>query len=209
MFNVCPACGLYAEEKAIDPAGPYAICPHCGYRHRFRRLPLFVITGASGSGKTTVCLGLSATMSECIFMESDILWRSEFATQAEGYHSYRNLWLRVAKNISQAGRSVVLCGSAIPEQFEGCAERRYLSAVHYLAMVCDGDVLADRLRARPAWRQSSDTSFVEEMVRFNQWLLDCADKTNPPMALLDNTHLSVEQAMAVTRRWILSGLALG
>ena len=116
------------------------------------RLPLFVLTGASGAGKTAVCLALAAKMSECVFMESDVLWRTEFATPDDGYRAYRNLWLRVAKNINQAGRPVVLCGSAIPEQFEGCPERRYFSTIHYLAMVCDDNVLMERLLSRPGWR---------------------------------------------------------
>src|SRR6266496_6638262 len=68
---------------------------------------------------------------------SDILWGAVPATPANNYSDYRNMWLRVAKNIGQAGRPVVLCGTAIPEQFETCPERRYFSTLHYLAMVCD------------------------------------------------------------------------
>lgn len=34
MFNVCPQCGEYSDEKAIDVRGPSAICPACGYAHR-------------------------------------------------------------------------------------------------------------------------------------------------------------------------------
>jgi len=204
MFNVCPACGRYSEEKLIDPDGPFAICPYCGHRHHFVRLPLFVLTGASGAGKTAVCLALAAKMSECVFMESDVLWRTEFATPDDGYRAYRNLWLRVAKNINQAGRPVVLCGSAIPEQFEGCPERRYFSTIHYLAMVCDDNVLMERLLSHPGWRKSSEPRFVQEMLRFNQWLKDNADKTEPPMTLLDNTHLTEEQSAAQVRHWILA-----
>lgn len=32
MFNVCTACGSYRVDKAIDPPGPFAICPECRYR---------------------------------------------------------------------------------------------------------------------------------------------------------------------------------
>ena len=51
VFTVCPSCGEYSEEKEIDAACPFAICPYCGYRHRSVHLPLFIITGASGTGK--------------------------------------------------------------------------------------------------------------------------------------------------------------
>jgi hypothetical protein len=31
----------------------------------------------------------------------------------------------------------VLCGSAVPEQYEHCPERRYFTTIHTLALVCD------------------------------------------------------------------------
>src|SRR5437762_10497370 len=74
MFNVCPKCGEYSVEKPIDASGPFAICPFCGYAHPFLQLPLFIITGSSGSGKTTICLELIPLVQECVILESDILW---------------------------------------------------------------------------------------------------------------------------------------
>lgn len=83
VFDVCPRCSEYAADKEVVADTPneraaWAICPHCGHRTPFLRLPLFTITGASGSGKTTVCLHMSRRTSQVIFLESDILWRSEF-----------------------------------------------------------------------------------------------------------------------------------
>lgn len=204
MFNVCPGCGEYSEEKSIDPHGPAAICPYCGHRHPFIQLPLFIITGASGSGKTTVCQELATPMTGCVFMESDILWRTEFATPDDNYRSYRNLWLRLAKNISQAGRPVVLCGSAIPEQFESCPERRYFTTIHYLALVCAPDVLKQRLQSRPQWRRSSQPAFIKQMLDFNAWFMEHARQTEPPITLLDNTKLSVDETKEQVIRWITS-----
>jgi hypothetical protein len=53
MFNNCSQCGRYSEEKHVDAAKSLAICPYCGYAETFSCFPLFVITGASGAGKTT------------------------------------------------------------------------------------------------------------------------------------------------------------
>ena len=152
MFNVCPNCGEYRADKIILPEGPYAACPNCGYQHKFLLLPLFVLTGASGTGKTTTCLALAAQSKDFVVMESDILWRDELNLSDNDYREYREMWLRVCKNISQAGKSVILCGAGVPEQFERCVERRYFSTIHYLALVCTDETLAERLRSRPAWR---------------------------------------------------------
>jgi predicted ABC-type ATPase len=202
MFNVCPNCGEYSVEKIIDPDGPCAVCPYCQYAHHFLQQPLFVITGASGTGKTTLCLALIPALPECVVMESDILWGLLPATPEDNYQDYRNAWLRIAKNIGQAGKPVVLCGSAVPEQFEHCPERRYFSTLHYLAMVCSENILVERLQDRPAWRQSHSLEFLENMIRFNQWLKKNADLTHPPMTLYDTNHRSIGESTEDVASWI-------
>lgn len=207
MFNVCPACGEYAVDKRVDPSGPYAVCPRCGHAHPFVMLPLFVVTGASGSGKSTVCLRLARSMPECVVLESDILWCPAFDAPEDGYAAYRDLWLRLAKNVGQAGRPVVLCGTVVPEQFEDRPERRYLSTIHYLALVCDGDALRTRLLSRPRWRESATEEYVRRHVAFDRWLRDHAAHTDPPMALLDTSDLDVGATVEAVRRWVLERLA--
>jgi hypothetical protein len=206
VFNVCPACGQYAEEKQVDPVRALAICPLCGYGHRFRRLPLFLLTGASATGKTAVCLRLPDVMPECVALECDILWRPEFAQPEQDYRPFRNTWLRVAKNIAQAGRPVLLSGSAIPRQYESCPERRYFARSHYLALICDGTELTRRLEARPDWRECSSAQTVERMLAFNQWFMDNAVQTDPPMTLLDTTHSTVKDTVYEVAKWVRSRL---
>jgi len=209
MFNICPRCGEYAVEKRIDPPGPFAICPHCDYPHPFRQLPLFIVTGASGTGKSTVCLSLAPLLATCVCLESDILWRPEFATPTDDYRAYRDLWLRVAKNIGQSGRPVVLFGSATPDQFAVCPERRYFTNLHYLAFVCNDATLTARLQARPAWRGSGTPERVAQMVQFNRWLTRHAAETTPAMTLLDTSDLTLDESVERTARWIGERLLTG
>ena len=209
MFNVCPRCGRYSEDRAIDPAGPYAVCPHCGHAQPFRRRPLFIVTGASGAGKTTVSLPLVGTLPGCAVFETDILWCPELNVPDDKWLRFRTLWVRLAKNVAQSGLASVLCGTFVPEGIESLPERRYLGAVHYLALVCDDEVLAGRLRSRPAWRQSGDDAFVARMVAFNGWLRDNAARTEPTMTLLDTTGRSVEDTVATVRSWICQRLEDG
>jgi hypothetical protein len=107
MYLVCPGCGQYCEEKEIDQNRGAAICPFCGYAHQFIQQPLFIVSGASGTGKSTSGLELVKALPECVVLESDILWGSVAASPADDYHSYRNVWLRMANNIGQSGRPVV------------------------------------------------------------------------------------------------------
>lgn len=58
MFNACLQCGAYRADKTIDPDRNVAICPECGHRHPFLRLPLLIVSGASGADKSTISYAL-------------------------------------------------------------------------------------------------------------------------------------------------------
>jgi len=137
-----------------------------------------------------------------VILESDILWGAFPADPENNYRDYRNLWLRVAKNVGQSGRPVVLCGTATPEQFEACPERRYFSTLHYLTMICDDQILEDRLKQRPVWRQSGSTESIKGMIQFNRWLREHASSTYPPMTLLDTSHRSISETVRDVTQWL-------
>ncbi len=202
MYNVCANCGLYRADKEIDPSGPYAICPECGHKHLFRQLPLLAISGASGTGKSAVCQALLGHVPDVVLLDSDLLWRREFDTPETNYRDYSELWLRVCKNIHQSGRPVVLfgAGTGVPENMEPCVERRYFSAIHYLALVCSDEALAARLRARPAWRGTQEAEYIVNHQRFNGWFKTYSGQ--PPIKLVDTTNVSLEDTAQSVREWI-------
>ncbi|MFZ5986004.1 MAG: AAA family ATPase [Bacillota bacterium] len=202
MFNVCSKCGLYHDDKIIEPEGPFAVCPSCGHKHRFKQLPLFIVTGASGAGKSTICLELSSVMPEIVVFEVDILWRDEFNKPDTDYREFRNLCLRVSKNIAQGGKPVVLCGSSIPSQYEQCVERRYFKNLHYLAVVCDDEIIRSRLKQRPGYRGCGSDEFIEGHIRFNNWFKENAHNTKSGITLLDNSRDSLGESVEKAASWI-------
>ena len=199
MLNYCRNCGKYHADKIISPDGKDMICPSCNEKQPLKRMPLFIITGASGVGKSTISIELYKKETDYIVMESDILWFDFFNTFEDNYRTYRETWLRVCKNISKAGKPVVLCGCSVPEQFENCVERRYFSEIHYLACVCDSDSLKKRLRQG---RGVNDENWMEGSISFNQWLKDNADKTEPNITLLDTSIRSIEESSEFVDKWI-------
>jgi DNA-directed RNA polymerase subunit RPC12/RpoP len=208
MFNVCYHCGLYRADKRIDPAGPYAICPECGHKHLFRRLPLFIVSGASGTGKSTVCQTLAGIIQEAVLLDADILWRPEFDRPDDGYRDFFELWLRLCKNITQSGRPVLLFGAGVgvPDNMEPRIERRYFSTLHYLALTCADEELTARLRRRPDWRTNSNPAFLEAQLRFNHWFQDNAPHITPPITLLDTTNHSIQETATQITNWLYKNL---
>lgn len=206
--NVCPVCGTWdVEKRIVDGHGSWAtaVCSTCGVEQPFRRLPLFIISGPSGAGKTTVMHHLIHSLPECVVIESDILW-GVIPVEGPKDYTYFDIWLRVAKSIAQAGKPVLLCGTALPFQMEPVPERRYIGDIHYLALTCEPTVLRSRLKARPAWRDSSSDTFVNRCIEFNDWLHANAATTTPPMSLLETSRDSPEQIAAQVRSWVRNRL---
>ncbi len=161
--------------------------------------PLFIVSGASGVGKSTACELLFQKEKDYIVLESDLLWNSIYDTPDDNYFEYRRVWTRVAANVAQIGKPVVLCGSADPEQFEHLPERALFTDIHYLAVVCGNEVLKSRMREG---RKITDENWIQSSVTFNGWLKENADQTKPQITLLDNSALSPLETAEQIERWI-------
>jgi hypothetical protein len=88
-------------------------------------------------------------------------------------------------------------------------ERVAFSTVHYLAITydlavtCDEDVLARRIRARKPPRRTDDAN-VKEHVEFNGWLRANAPTSVPHVTLVDTTHSTIAETSASVAAWIRS-----
>jgi DNA-directed RNA polymerase subunit RPC12/RpoP len=208
MLYVCHQCGRYRADKIIDPAGPFAVCPECGYKHTFYLLPLLVVGGASGTGKSTILQCLVGRNDTMVIMESDIIWRPEFNQPEEGYRNFFERWLRVAFNIGQSGRPVAIFGAGfgVPANLENLAERRYFSTIKYLGLVCSEHNLKDRLLKRPEWRGVTE-QFIQDQIEFNRWFIEVGSKGIPPVDLLDTSNAPLETTAELVRMWIQKSLS--
>jgi hypothetical protein len=142
-------------------------------------------------------------LTQAVILDSGILWRPEFNSPEYGSPDFIDTWLRMCKNISQSGRPVVLFGAGVgvPDNIEPRVERRYFAAVHYLALVCNDHVLAERLRRRPTWRGSGEPAYVKEHQQFNEWFKTYSN-AQPPIRLLDTSDLDAETAANEVELWI-------
>ncbi|NIH82924.1 shikimate kinase [Amycolatopsis viridis] len=202
--RICPRCGDLAEVPAV--AGDTRCCHRCGHRWSFRRLPLFALTGPSGAGKSTVGPALVDRLGgRVMVLEQDVLWVAGLRDDVNGHPAFRGTWLRMAAMVHQNGRPVVLCGTVVPPEFETLPERALFSEIHYLALVADPEVLARRLRRRPAWRQW-DEPRIAEMLEFNDWLRENAETLDPPVALFDTTTVPLAASVEHVAQWVRSRL---
>src|ERR1043166_7677793 len=106
--------------------------------------PMFVVTGASGAGKSTMRARLGPLLPDFTVLDLDP-YIERFKEQDVSVHA------ELMRGAAATGKPVVLCGATIPENLEPLEERRAFGAIHYLALVCDNSEIEVRLKARPGW----------------------------------------------------------
>ncbi len=150
-----------------------------------------------------MCGLLTGVVTQAVLLDADILWRREFNDPTTNYREFFETWLRVARNIAQSRRPVVLFGAGfgVPDNIEPCVERRYFSAVHYLALTCADDDLRDRLHARAEWRGAGRGEFVAEQLRFNAWFENYT--AAPPIDVFNTSGVAPERTAEQVEAWIL------
>jgi AAA domain len=161
LVHYCQRCDVAVAMSPVNDE--VARCPACGASRRARRRPLFVVTGASGAGKTTVHPCLVDALPECAVFDVDYLLDS---LGKDDWRRFRDAWLSVAHGVAQAGRATVLCAPFIPEHLADLPARRWIGDLHFAVLDCPDDVLRRRIDARPRWRERN----IQAHVEFGRWL---------------------------------------
>jgi len=197
MSLVCPKCGAYGLNN-VERLPDATTCSVCHQVTPANIFPLFVVTGASGSGKSRVVGELRCRLMECVVFDSDLLWGRTAERQ------YQNDWVRIAYSIAQGGRHTVICGTLMPGDLDACEDRGLVGAIQFLNLHCSDEVRERRLRERPSWRNSSSDEFLEEHKRFARWLIEnAATSFDPPMVMVDTSDVSVEEVVEAVVEWVL------
>lgn len=211
MFDICWNCGELTPKKVVEKTDEHAIavCPDCGYEHLCQYLPLFVVTGASGAGKSTMhyefvrkaITGGDDVTDSVVPLDSDMLWDAGSNMEDE---AYRDLYLRLCVNLHQSGRPVLLFGAGMnPANLESSARRRYFPAIHYLALVADDADLTERLRGRPDWRESHTEEYIDNHLSYNQTLKDAEFvPEGVPYKTLNTSKLTIGECVTTIRQWL-------
>ena len=195
MTIVCNGCGAYIQPL-VNAEAQSVRCPQCAHDEPMRILPLFIVTGASGVGKTAIVPELRRLLPDWDIFETDVMHAADWQQQ-------RSNWLRVAHAIAQSGRHTILCGTMLTADIDQCDYRPFFSQIYYLNLHCADETRAARLRARPAWR-GCDEAFIEKHRQFAQWLLEQATTAfDPPLVTVETTTESAQEVAAQIREWVL------
>jgi AAA domain-containing protein len=181
----------------MEPRNGHAVCPKCGRADEAAALrPLFIVTGASGSGKTAVLAPLARRLAgRCVAFDVDWLMDAASALssgQPINWPAFRDAWLAVAHGVAQSGMPTVLLGPFIPGHLQELPSRRWIAGIHFIVLDCPDELRRARISARPPWRSRD----IDEQVTFGQWLRDnITDR-------VDTSSGTPEDAAAAIAAWI-------
>ncbi|CAG9622754.1 AAA family ATPase [Sutcliffiella rhizosphaerae] len=161
-----------------------------------KKLPLFIVTGSSGSGKTYVIPELRKVLPDFDIFDIDNLRECGITDQTQ----ILNVWLRVARNVAESGRMTIICGTAMPWDVEKALDYSYFNHVYYLNLHCSEEVRETRLRERD-WPEN----MIQDYKNFAQKLLEIADKEfSPSLQTIDTTETNVTDVASQIKEWILT-----
>ncbi|MHA7963208.1 hypothetical protein ACX93W_03610 [Paenibacillus sp. CAU 1782] len=167
-----------------------------------RKLPLFIVTGASGVGKTTVMHELRSLLPEFNVFSTDL---DNFGITAAklDYQDRFNLLLHFAHATAMSGRGTIICGTIMPWDAKKCEKYDCFSEVCFINLHCDDATRNSRLRNREDKAMWSD-DMLKQHEQFAQWLLDNAETAyNPPMPTIDTTSTPTSHVAEQIKRYVM------
>jgi DNA-directed RNA polymerase subunit RPC12/RpoP/gluconate kinase len=199
MIDICPKCGNYKWDKEISVDKKQIACPECGHHWNFKALPLFILTGCSGVGKTTTAQELLSRDTGFLVMDADFLYNLLPHSSEEDYHNWIEQVMSLFKNIMQGGRPLLWTLAGALEHFETTYNRRFFTEIYYLALVCDKDALEKRMREG---RKITDENWIQSSADYNQWFINNGMIAGHRIGTYDITGKSVSQVADYVQAWI-------
>jgi hypothetical protein len=187
--NYCHRCGGDAVIGKRSRNVATLRCSACGETGETPVRTAYVVTGASGVGKTAVAQELTGLLDGCAVYDLDLIWCRDWDERNDN-------WLRVAHANGLCGLDTVFCGTLLPSQVESLPNRCLVGDLLYCDLDCSDEDRDRRLRARWQHRLPDGEAFIRRHRDFAAELLRRAPTFTPPMPVVSTSGRTVAEAAA-------------
>jgi len=198
MLDICPNCGDYDWNKTVENIGRMR-CPKCGHQWSFKTMPLFILTGCSGVGKTTTAQELLQRNIDFLVLDSDFLFNLMPHETEEDYKNQAEQLMTLSKDLMQGGKPVLWTKAGALEHFEMAYNRRFFTKVYYLALVCNSKELERRMREG---RHITDFRWISSSIEYNTWFMEKGIISDEKADTYDITGKSAAEVADYVISWV-------
>lgn len=201
MVEQCSRCGNYKWDKKVENGT--IICPQCGYSWKYTRLPLFILTGCSGIGKTTTANELMLNTTEFIVLDADIFFNIMPHETQEDYFEQIEQIENISKDIMQAGKPVLWTMAGNLDKLNKVYNRSFFLDIYCLALVCDEESLRNRMRQG---RGIADEGWIESSVQYNNYFKEHDAIGDMPFDVCNTEGKEIREVAEEVKKWVLDKL---
>ena len=197
MVDICPQCGNYDWDKTVD--GNKITCPKCGHSWDVLKLPLFVVTGASGVGKTTAVQALQSLTRDFVCLDADFFYNlMPHETEAD-YMAQTEQAQALSRDIMQCGRPVVWARAGNIHMLDKTYGARFFDGIYVLALICPEEELRSRMTAG---RGISDGEWIQSSVDYNRYFMEHDHIGGVAYERLAVDGMPVDRAARAVENWM-------
>ena len=198
MINICPYCHNYDQDKMVSENKKIVKCPKCGGEWASKGLPLFILTGCSGVGKTTTAMELMRRDINFIVLDADYFVFMPSSTTEE--------WVEHIERMNEISADIMQCGKPVLWTMAGCIDRlhdnyyeRFFNGIYCLALVCDEEKLERRMKEG---RNIHDENWINGSKEYNRYLCRHDKIGDVHIDKLDISDLDVLKVADRVNEWV-------
>lgn len=165
MIGICGKCGNHKWDKIVKDGR--VTCPECNHSWSYISLPLFILSGCSGVGKTTTGIELLQKQNDVVVLDADIFCGVQNASTEDDYRKRVDTLESLSRNISQSGKPVLWTMAGNLDMIPKSYNTRFFSGIYCLVLTVDDDALRDQMTNG---RGITDSGWIEGSVGYNQYL---------------------------------------
>ena len=197
MIEICSNCGNYEWDKEIT--GDKLRCPKCGAEWKFISMPLFILTGCSGVGKTTTAIEMMRKKTDFVVLDADIFtgyvdWDSE-----ESCNDWVEMIENLSKDIMQSGKPVLWTMAGCLDRLPKAYNSRYFSEIKCLALVCEDGALKKRMQEG---RGITDGNWIKGSRDYNRYFMEHDSIGDTTFETFDITGKEPGEVAGYVEAWV-------
>ncbi len=197
MIEICSNCGNHEWDKEI--IGNKLRCPKCGEEWEFRKMPLLILTGCSGVGKTTTAIEIMRKMVDFVVLDADIFagfinWEDE-----ESCNNWVEIIANISKDIQQSGKPVLWTMAGCLDRLPKAYNSRYFSEIICLALVTDENALRQRMQEG---RGITGDNWINSSCDYNRYFMEHDRIGDTKYELLDISTKDPREVADYVVNWV-------